>query len=169
MRNHLAWTLLPILVVTLAVSNMLLAHKVVSLENEIPSLVAQLAYSVHPTATPRHTPMHTPMPVPTNNPIITELKPTTGKTGTLVTIKGKDFSPKDNLIILGKTFVVSAPSKDGETLRFTVPPRLVDCTGQGDSEICKILSTTALIGKTLPVWGKNAIGESNRISFTIKK
>jgi hypothetical protein len=46
---------------------------------------------------------------------------------------------------------------------------LIDCTGQGDSEVCKILATSAFAGRSLPVWVKNAIGESNRVPFKIKK
>lgn len=167
MRHQIGLALLVLFVATLAVSSMTLAVQVVNLKEQVPALAGRLAAAE--AVTPSPSPTRTPLPVPTNNPVITELKPNAGKTGTSVTIKGMDFLPTGNDIILGKTFVAKAVSRDGKTLRFNVPPRLVDCRGDGIHEICTIKLTSAFAGSLLPVWIVNSIGASNRVPFLIKR
>ncbi|MEK7615649.1 MAG: IPT/TIG domain-containing protein [Patescibacteria group bacterium] len=168
MRNTLAHALLALFVVTLAASNMLLADKFVDAQSQIPALAGRLAV-LETTHLPIPSPTSTPLPIPTNAPLIESLTPAIGRAGTTVTVKGIDFLPTGNEVIIGTTWVGSFISRDGNTIRFTVPQRMVTCMGEGDREICKITSTSTFVGKSPLVWIRNAYGQSNRVPFFIKK
>lgn len=168
MREKIAHALLALFVVTLSASSMLLADKYVDLQAQVPGLQARIAL-LETTPKPMPTPTPTPLPIPTNAPHIETLTPTAGKAGTIVTATGVDFLPSGNDVMIGKTWIASVPSKTGTSLRFTIPLRMVECSGEGNLEICKIRATSTWAGTSLPVWIRNAQGVSNRMPFLIKK
>jgi len=103
----------------------------------------------------KNTPTPTPYPAATNNPIITDILPSSGKPGTKVVISGGPFQPSGNTILFQQFALQNISSPDGKTLKFAVPNQLVDCYKNLPYfnhylPLCNIVSTTTFM-KTLNV------------------
>ena len=61
-------------------------------------------------------------------PTLSQVSPTSGPVGTLVTIAGTGFASKGNTATFGQGYVRDLESADGATLRLTVPEALDLCS-----------------------------------------
>jgi len=59
---------------------------------------------------------------------ITNIAPTSGPVGTLVTVRGSGFAAQNNTVKFGKGYVRGLSSSDGSTIRFSVPEGLDLCS-----------------------------------------
>lgn len=109
-----------------------------------------------PTPTPEPTPEPTPTPVPTPPPppppapVILNLDPPKGTTGTNVKVIGSGFTATGNAVNFAGTAISNLSSFDGSTLNFTVPS-----------------TSSCQIGRTCSVSVSNANGASNSVSFLL--
>ncbi|MEK7582887.1 MAG: hypothetical protein AAB483_00560 [Patescibacteria group bacterium] len=134
-RKIFVEVLLGIFVVTLVVSNVLLASQVVALREEVPTLLGKLAIQEQ-EASPLPTPAITsllaniwtvPQAVTNTSKIqITSLTPSVGAgpVNTKVSIKGKGFTTTENTVTFGYHKISGLKAKAG-VIEFIVPSYLV--------------------------------------------
>ncbi len=109
-RKIVGEVILGIAVLTLIVSNVVLATKLVALREEVPTLSARIAGEISRTQA-------TIFPVPT----LQVLTPDFGTIGTKVIVHGSGFSATGNNVYFSNTVTYNIPSYDGVNLAFTVP------------------------------------------------
>lgn len=61
-------------------------------------------------------------------PSVTSISPTSGPVGTVVTVTGRGFAPKNNAAAFGQGYIKQLDSSDGTTITFTVPEGLDLCS-----------------------------------------
>src|SRR5581483_9070995 len=116
---------------------------------------------------------------PVAAPTITNIVPSSGPAGTLITIHGTGFAASSNFILFGDTngrhhldgspdnSHANAPSPDGKTLTFQVPntgPSGILCDG---SNHCVGISAILLSAGSYKVEVQNANGTSNAVIFNL--
>jgi len=111
---------------------------------------------------------------PTEGPVIEKLLPSSGSAGTKIVIKGVGFADAGNNVLLTAQdsmpgYISNLESKDGKTLRFTVPDGLDLCPPNAkDRGIPCPLAYPQVIAGEYQVEVHNSQGESNTVTFTVK-
>lgn len=165
MRHHIAHALLSIFVITLVVSNVILATQVSALRERTPALINASS----PTPSISAIPTLTPFPLPSFGPIskyvkITSLTPSAGVIGTKVTIKGSGFTRTNNTIYFNY-HQISGVRGTSTKLVFTVPAYLIySCS---PNLPCPTNLTTPVVPGTYYVRVSNSKGTSNAAIFSV--
>ena len=177
-RKTLVEMLLGIFVVTLVLSNVLLASQVVAFRERIPFMVSRAAAlaqeRVAPTATP--TPSMDSLlvdvwaasqSVATTTKIkISSIAPSVGAgpINSKATIKGTGFTTVNNTVVFGYHRIPGLKSKNG-VIEFIVPSYLVyPCVS---NEPCPTHSVRAVLPGTYPVYVNNSRGTSKPAVFIV--
>lgn len=107
------------------------------------------------------------------NPVIENLSPTSGSVGEEVTVKGTGFTKTANNVLFTSQdsmpgYISNLESKDGKTLRFTVPNGLDLCPPSAeDLGIPCSLAYPQVTGGIYQVEVYNSQGGSNSTTFTV--
>ena len=101
----------------------------------------------------------------TSHVFLSSVSPDRGSIGTTITITGSGFTPNENKIYFNDSLAGAANSSVGATsLTFAVPESITPYCPPG--ALCK-MSMELVSPGTYSVSVKNAIGTSNRLSFTV--
>lgn len=96
---------------------------------------------------------------------ITTIKPSMGPTGTVVTITGKGFAKRDNVVTFGYHAIKGLASSNGKTIKFVVPKILVyPCTA---GTPCPTSMERATFPGLYPVRVTAGKDTSNSVIFTV--
>ena len=103
---------------------------------------------------------------------ISELLPSSGAIGAVVTVHGGGFTPQNNYIHFGVAYIGSYPSNNGTTLQFTIPVSATGgCNRPDFSKEPRVHCMAVLeqITKPQPYYVSviNENGESNVLTFTV--
>lgn len=178
-RKTLVELLLGMFVVTLVLSNVLLASQVVALREQIPFMVSRASA----LAQERTEPTDTPIPsidslladvwaasqsVATTTKIkISSITPSVGAgpVNSKAMIKGIGFTTTNNTVVFGYHRIPGLKSKGG-VIEFTVPSYLVySCASS--SEPCPTHNVRAVMPGTYPVYVSNSRGTSKPAVFIV--
>src|SRR3989338_2474058 len=157
MSKHFLHSVLTVLVLTIAASNVILATSMGELQANVPALAAQLdnvSMQLHAAILAKQT-----------TPTITSLSPTFGPIGTLVTITGTGFLP-NNTVKFDFGSIFNVPSKkNGKTLTFMIPAKINDdCS---TSTPCPTDTWQNVVPRAYSVAVQNAAGASNAKPFLV--
>ena len=152
MRSTITHALLSIFVITLVVSNVILATKVTTLREETSALIAANATS------------RTDLAIPA--PTITSLSPDYGSVGAQVKIHGTGFSAQNNTVYFDYGQIAGIASDTGTSLVFTVPAHIAYVCPAGGMP-CPTNTWQKVVPRAYSVAVGNAQGKSNTVAFLV--
>jgi len=102
----------------------------------------------------------------TTNPAITSISPTSGPTGTVITITGSGFTATGNTVHFGAGGKLNVKSSNGTSMSYTIPSSVSGCNLWTGSSSCTQVETLATPG-AYAIYVTNAKGTSNSKTFTV--
>jgi hypothetical protein len=98
-------------------------------------------------------------------PVLNYMTPTSGMTGTLVTLTGSGFT-NDNTVRFGVGGQMHVPSYNGNTIYYTIPSSVSPCDVNTAGNYCATYQQQVTPG-TYQIYVTNSQGTTNQLSFTV--